>query len=94
MKNLRHRGGWDGGTWLIHGKAVEFGEKSKAIAVINGSSYKVFFKKIFGHDDDHGHSYNWSRVDPFIKCSDCFDIEINLKDILDKGHKVKIEVTF
>jgi hypothetical protein len=57
---LKYVPGWMGGHYEIDGE--EF-QKRAAVITVKGKEYPVVYREVEGYDYDHGHRYNWQRVD-------------------------------
>lgn len=62
MKTLRYETGWNGGEYYLDDELISFKHKPKLTLIIKGKKYLSRYKEIYGTDDDHGHSYEWSRI--------------------------------
>lgn len=62
MDILKFKNGWMGGKYTINDVEFITETKPKATLIINGKRYKAVYKNITGTDDDHGHTYPWTKT--------------------------------
>ena len=82
-----------GGGYLIEGSTTKFDTGQSAKLSVDGYRYKAAFKKSFGSDYDHGHSYDWTRVD--IGVEDMVlgvPVFVSVREILEASPEAIVEV--
>ena len=89
-KLLGFEDGWNGGRYTLDGEYINFKNKPKAIATISKKKYPVIYVKTFGDDDDMGHTYSWSRVDPAVMDGNIKKRPLKLMEL--KNHKIYLEL--